>query len=255
VAHRDSSRLRSTLARGAGLSRTIANRIASIGASPPNTIIIKALWIKAFGVSAHTIRLGGRAQKSAITTALSIAVILCTPTSAASPEQEHEQLRQFLEVTISDAESFEDRYDAEVWLLDMQTRLQPLMRDPGDRLKLLRNVHAIAVQSALPPELVLAVIEVESSFDRYAVSKAGAQGYMQVMPFWKNEIGRPDDNLTHANTNLRYGCRILQYYLQREQGNLRRALAAYNGSLGSPRYSDKVYKAWLKRWRTAPLDW
>ena len=198
---------------------------------------------------------GGQACKIAITTALSIAVLLCAPTSSASPEQDHEQLRQFLEATISDAESFDDRYDAEVWLLDMQTRLQPLMPDPSDRLNLLRNVHATAVQSALPPELVLAVIEVESSFDRYAISKAGAQGYMQVMPFWKNEIGRPDDNLTHAKTNLRYGCRILQYYLKREQGNLRRALAAYNGSLGSSRYSDKVYKTWAKRWRTEPLNW
>lgn len=184
-----------------------------------------------------------------------IMALLSADTTLANPEQEHEQLRQFLDATISSAESFEDRYDAEVWLVDMQMRLQPLMRDPGDRLTLLRNVHAIALQSALPPELVLAVIEVESSFDRYAVSKAGAQGYMQVMPFWKNEIGRPDDNLTQANTNLRYGCRILQYYLQREQGNLRRALAAYNGSLGSPRYSDKVYNAWAKRWRTAPLNW
>lgn len=190
-----------------------------------------------------------------MTTIISFMVILSAPTTFADSQPEHEQLRQFLEATINDAESFEDRYDAEVWLLDMQTRLQPLMRDPNDRLNLLRNVHAIAVQSALPPELVLAVIEVESSFNRYAISKAGAQGYMQVMPFWKNEIGRPDDNLTHANTNLRYGCRILQYYLKREQGNLRRALAAYNGSLGSSRYSDKVYSTWAKRWRTAPLKW
>lgn len=183
------------------------------------------------------------------------AMILAVPTALTATDDDREQLRQFLEATINNADSFEDRYDAEVWLLDMQTRLKPLMGDPHNRLSLLRNVHAMAAESGLSPELVLAVIEVESRFDRYAVSKAGAQGYMQVMPFWKREIGRPDDNLTQTSTNLRYGCRILQYYLDREKGNLRRALAAYNGSLGSDRYSDKVYKAWSQRWRTAPLKW
>ena len=107
----------------------------------------------------------------------------------------------------------------------------------------------------LPPELVLAVIEVESHFDRFAVSRVGAQGMMQVMPFWKDEIGRPDDNLTHNPTNLEYGCRILQFYLQRENGNLHRALARYNGSVGQRVYSDKVYRAWRNRWRTEPLAW
>jgi soluble lytic murein transglycosylase-like protein len=119
---------------------------------------------------------------------------------------------------------------------------------------LLRRIHAAATASKLPPELVLAVIEVESHFDRFAVSKAGAQGYMQVMPFWREEIGRPDDNLTDPETNLRYGCHILQFYIDREGGNLRRALAAYNGSLGSNRYPDKVFRAWRQRWRNGPLS-
>ncbi|MDP5053362.1 MAG: lytic transglycosylase domain-containing protein, partial [Congregibacter sp.] len=101
--------------------------------------------------------------------------------------------------------------------------------DADVRLPLLRQVHAAATRSALSPELVLAVIEVESHFDRFAVSSAGAQGLMQVMPFWKDEIGRPKDNLTNNLTNLDYGCRILQFYLQREDGVLHRALAAYNG--------------------------
>jgi soluble lytic murein transglycosylase-like protein len=78
---------------------------------------------------------------------------------------------------------------------------------------------------------------------------------MQVMPFWKNEIGRADDNLTMNLTNFEYGCRILQFYLQREKGDLHRALAAYNGSLGSRRYSNKVYQAWSRHWRTGPLPW
>ena len=107
----------------------------------------------------------------------------------------------------------------------------------------------------MPPELVLSVIEVESTFDRFAVSRVGAQSLMQVMPFWKDEIGRRDNNLTHTPTNPRYGCHILRLYLDRQDQNLNRALAAYNGSSGSLRYPDKVHTAWEKHWRSAPLDW
>ena len=78
---------------------------------------------------------------------------------------------------------------------------------------------------------------------------------MQVMPFWKDEIGRPDDNLTLQKANLEYGCRILQFYLQRKKGHLHEALAAYNGSTGSRVYSDKVYRAWNNHWRIETLDW
>src|SRR5690606_30072469 len=85
-------------------------------------------------------------------------------------------------------------------------------------------------------------------FDRFALSRAGAQGIMQVMPFWKNELGRPDDNLIDLATNLRYGCTILKYYLDLEKGDLRRALARYNGSLGSHRYPDKVQEYWYRYW-------
>lgn len=168
---------------------------------------------------------------------------------------ERAALRSFLESTITASESFEDRYAAEVWLVDMGARLAPLVPDAEHRLELLRQVHAAATRSDLPPELVLAVIEVESHFDRFAVSRAGAQGLMQVMPFWRNEIGRPGDNLTDNATNLAYGCRILQFYLQRERGHLVRALAAYNGSSGSRVYSDRVKKAYNRRWRGEPLDW
>lgn len=168
---------------------------------------------------------------------------------------ERAALRDFLEHTITSADSFEDRYDAEVWLVDMSNRLSRFVKDPQERLKLLRDIHYASARAELPPELVLAVIEVESHFDRFAVSSAGAQGMMQVMPFWKNEIGRPDDNLTANKTNFEYGCRILQFYLQREKNAVHRALAAYNGSSGSRRYSDKVYRAWQSHWRTEPLDW
>ncbi len=170
-------------------------------------------------------------------------------------EQERALLRTFLEQTISRADSFQDRYDAEVWLVDMSARLSRYIAAPQQRLQLLRAIHSAAERADVPPELVLAVIEVESHFNRFAISPVGAQGMMQVMPFWKDEIGRPDDNLTINSTNLEYGCRILQFYLQREKGQLHRALAAYNGSSGSRRYSDKVYRVWLNHWRTQPLDW
>ncbi|MEP6388563.1 MAG: transglycosylase SLT domain-containing protein [Halioglobus sp.] len=168
---------------------------------------------------------------------------------------ERAELRSFLEEAINNAESFEDRYDAEVWLVDMSSRLARFVDDPAERLELLHQIHAAAASAELPPELVLAVIEVESHFNRFAISRVGAQGMMQVMPFWKNEIGRSDDNLTDNLTNFRYGCSILQFYLRREKGNLHKALAAYNGSSGRRVYSDKVYRAWSNRWRTQPLDW
>src|SRR3546814_8931332 len=92
----------------------------------------------------------------------------------------------------------------------MSGRLRPYMKDEGRRLELLRLVHSEARRAKLAPELVLSVIEVESRFDRYAVSSAGAQGLMQIMPFWLKEIGKPGDNLFHTRTNLRMGCTILK---------------------------------------------
>ena len=139
--------------------------------------------------------------------------------------------------------------------MDMQQRLARFLADPAERLDLLRRVHQQASELNLPPELVLSVIEVESAFDRYAISRVGAQGLMQVMPFWKDEIGRSDDNLTDTPTNLRYGCHILHFYLDRADQNLNHALAGYNGSSGSLRYPNKVRAAWESHWRTAPLDW
>ena len=168
---------------------------------------------------------------------------------------ERAALRHFLQENIGQADSFEDKFDAEVWLVDMSARLAVFVPEVEARLLLLRQVHRFARLSSLPPELVLAVMEVESHFNRFAVSRVGAQGMMQVMPFWKDEIGRREDNLTDNVTNLSYGCRILQFYLQRENGRLSTALARYNGSLGSTRYSDKVERAWRRRWKLEPLDW
>ena len=164
-----------------------------------------------------------------------------------SPETRNE-LRILLQQAIKDSDSFEDRYDAEVWLVDMSSRLSDKIPDNEKRLKLLRQIHYEATRAKLYPELVLAVINVESNFNRFAISKAGALGLMQVMPFWLKEIGKPKDNLFDVRTNLRMGCTILKYYLKKEKGDLTRALARYNGSLGSYRYTNKIFKVLNKRW-------
>lgn len=166
-----------------------------------------------------------------------------------APEPE---LRELMQQTIAQADSFQDRFDAEVWLLDMSTRLGRYVKNPEERLSFLRLLHKEAHKARLNPELVLALIHVESRFDRFAVSRVGAQGMMQVMPFWKKELGRPQDNLTDIATNLRYGCTILSYYLKKEQGNLERALGRYNGSLGKPHYPAKVMSHWQNIWYVTP---
>lgn len=159
------------------------------------------------------------------------------------------QLRRLLTEAIENADSFEDRFDAEVWLVDMSARLEPFVADKKHRLKLLRNIHREATRAKLVPELVLAVIEIESRFDHFAISRSGAQGLMQVMPFWLKEIGHPNDNLVDIVTNLRMGCTILKYYLDMEKNDLHKALARYNGSYGSKKYSSKVLNALRVHWR------
>jgi len=113
---------------------------------------------------------------------------------------------------------------------------------------LLRSVHYEATRAGLDPQLVLGLMQVESGFRKYAVSSAGARGYMQVMPFWVKLIGRPDDKLFDLRTNLRYGCTILRHYLDIEKGDIYRALGRYNGSLGKPEYPNMVRAAWQNQW-------
>jgi len=179
--------------------------------------------------------------------------VLLTPVSShAINEEEHDPaLRAALLDAVSNADSFEDKFDAQVWLVDMSTRLRRYVKDDERRLELLRMIHAEAKRANIQPELVLAVIQTESAFDRFALSYVGAQGYMQVMPFWKNEIGRPEDNLMDTRTNLRYGCTILKHYLDREKGDWIRALARDNGSLGRTKYPEKVMNYWQKHWFVA----
>jgi len=158
------------------------------------------------------------------------------------------ELRKVLQKAIESSDSFKDRFDAEVWLVDMSDRLKKLLPEKNERIELLKTVHREAKRSNLHPELVLAVIHIESRFDRFAISRAGAQGLMQVMPFWLNEIGHPNDNLVDLKTNLRMGCTILKYYLDKEKGDLVKGLARYNGSTGRRTYSDKVLDILRTHW-------
>lgn len=183
-----------------------------------------------------------------------IALSLLISSAVAAPVRQapEPELRQLLQHTVAQADSFDDRFDAEAWLLDMSTRMRRFIPDSQERLTFLRLVHREATHAGLRPDLVIALIHAESHFNRFAISSVGAQGLMQVMPFWKAELGRPQDNLTDNATNLRYGCTILSYYLRKENGDLNRALARYNGSLGKHAYPAKVVGFWHDFWYVKP---
>lgn len=179
-----------------------------------------------------------------------ITLLACSPLAWGEdvPAPIDEELRTQLKQAANDTDSFADHFDAQVWLTDMSRRLEKRIPDHNSRINLLQNIHREATRSGLEPELVLSVIHVESNFNSYAISRAGARGLMQVMPFWLKEIGRPGDSLFHDKTNLRYGCTILKYYLAKEHGNRVLALARYNGSRGSRQYPALVYKSLNTTW-------
>jgi soluble lytic murein transglycosylase-like protein len=188
--------------------------------------------------------------------AVLLAAALLWPPSASAGAQRYEELaasvRNRLSAALADQSVpelvFRNREDAHRWLFEMSRRLEQRIPDRRQRIELLRTVHFEALRAGLDPQLVLGVIEVESRFRKYAVSRAGARGYMQVMPFWVKLIGSRRDNLFHLRTNLRYGCVILRHYLDLESGDYFRALGRYNGSLGKPDYPRAVLAAWKVRW-------
>lgn len=184
------------------------------------------------------------------------ALALATPATARAGAQAYEPLsasvRAVLNKAVADQAvpylAFESETQARHWLRAMSQRLSKRMPDRHAREAFLVSVHYEAKRAGLDPQLVLGVIQVESNFRKYAVSRAGARGYMQVMPFWRKLIGNTDHNLFHLRTNLRYGCVILRHYLDMEKGNLYRALGRYNGSLGKPEYPNLVVRAWQRDW-------
>jgi soluble lytic murein transglycosylase-like protein len=185
-----------------------------------------------------------------------ILLLCCCAPAVQAGAQKYEPLsasvQAALHKNVSDSRpivsSFKTPIAAVDWLAAMSPRLERRIPNRDYRIDLLRSVHYEATRAGLDPQLVLGLMQVESGFRKYAVSSAGARGYMQVMPFWVKLIGRPEDSLFDLRTNLRYGCTILRHYLDIEKGDLYRALGRYNGSLGKPEYPNMVRAAWQNQW-------
>jgi len=183
-------------------------------------------------------------------------LLLFWPVLALAGAQKEEPLsasvRAVMQKAVSDSAApkllFKSETEAYSWLAEMSRRLEKRIPDKAYRLAFLKTVHYEATRAGLDPQLVLGLIQVESGFKKYAVSSAGARGFMQVMPFWVNQIGAPDQDLFHLRVNLRYGCTILRHYLDIEKGDLYRALGRYNGSLGQADYPNMVVGAWRHYW-------
>lgn len=163
--------------------------------------------------------------------------------------QQDSQLGKLLEQALQSGTCFEDKFDEEVWRVAMEPKLQKVVGDARERADILRHVYCEARRLQLPPGLVLAVIDVESRFDRWAVSSAGAVGLMQIMPFWPQQLGMTNHELVRIPENVRMGCTILKFYLDREKGDYTKALARYNGSVGRRNYADLVLARLAERWQ------
>ncbi len=171
--------------------------------------------------------------------------LICGPVTAQNVDP---ALIQALQQATRDIREQSTDLESLVWLSSMSEKLERRIRNPFYRIRLLKAVYTEAERAGLDPQLVLAVIDVESNFDRYAHSYAGAQGLMQVMPFWKEVYGKPEDDLYNPLTSLRYGCTILRHYMDRYKTR-ERALAAYNGSLGYKTYPRKVLARLASEWQ------
>ena len=168
--------------------------------------------------------------------------------------QRDPELREVVQSAIQKAECFIDKYDSAVWFTMMEPRLRSRVKDRDERLAILQSVWCethMAGVTPLPPGLVLAVIDVESAFDRYAVSRVGAVGLMQVMPFWPEKLGMERHQLTKIPSNIHMGCAILRHYLQRENRDYLRALGRYYGNVNDRSYSGLVVNRWTRTWNGA----
>jgi soluble lytic murein transglycosylase-like protein len=185
-----------------------------------------------------------------------LAAIVLAPRAHAGAQVEESlsaSVQASLQAAISDRAAprlvFDSESDGSAWLNEMSARLASKIPDSTTRTDFLKTVHYEASRAGLDPQLVLGLIQVESNFRKYAVSTAGARGFMQVMPFWVKLIGTPEHNLFHLRTSLRYGCTILRHYLTIENGDYYRALGRYNGSLGKPEYPNLVLASWNNHWK------
>ncbi len=182
-----------------------------------------------------------------------VALLACLTPAARADQQMDPQLRGVVQRAIQEKECFTDQYDSAVWYTLMEPRLRPIVKEKDERIDILKQVYCETHRSGeqrLPPGLVMALIDVESRFNRWAVSSAGAVGLMQVMPFWPERLGLHRYELVHVAPNIRMGCAILRFYLTYEHNDVRRALARYNGSVGRRNYPDLVVGRWTQ-WRGA----
>lgn len=177
------------------------------------------------------------------------ALIACAPVRAeAHPEP---ALKTLLRRILRSPDCYTDQFDAEVWHKSMEPRLRPYVKSYAERIEILDDVYCEARRDPslrLPPDLVLALISVESRFDRFAVSSVGAVGLMQVMPFWPKQLGAANQ-LVQIGANIRMGCEILRYYLRAEHHDWIKALERYNGSDGHVGYPELVMSRWQRAWR------
>ncbi len=195
-------------------------------------------------------------RSKACTVSLALALFLGTSNTAFAGAQAEEKLSASVQTTLASAIAdrsaqrlIGDPKEVQAWLAEMSSRLAKRMPDSEQRNEFLVTVQYEASRAGLDPQLVLAVINHESAFRKYAISSASARGFMQVMPFWVKLIGTPEHNLFHLRTNLRYGCVILRHYLDIEKGDVVRALARYNGSLGRFEYPNTVLGMQESRWK------
>ena len=196
-------------------------------------------------------------RNSGFLAALGMAIVGLTTTAAHAGAQVEEALsanvQNSLHRSVSDHPAprlvFPTEGEGRSWLADMSSRLALKIPDWPTRRDFLITVQYEATRAGLDPQLVLGLIQHESNFRKYAISSAGARGYMQVMPFWVVQIGNSGHDLFTLRTNLRYGCTILRYYLDRENGDLYRALGRYNGSLGRPEYPNAVLESMQRHWQ------
>jgi soluble lytic murein transglycosylase-like protein len=194
---------------------------------------------------------------------LAVALLAATAPEARADRQKDPGLREVIEAAIKETPCFAAKYDDVVWFALMRPRVEARLRAQPPDLRLgddiqkaaERILHAVSCEASKHsmlrdrPQLVLAVIDVESAFDPFAVSYAGAVGLMQVMPFWPRELGLSNKDLIDVELNIRMGTSILAYYLERERGDYHRALGRYNGSLGRREYPDLVLGRLNSRWR------
>lgn len=174
--------------------------------------------------------------------------------AAARGTQQDPELRAVVLQAIHETQCFNDQFDSAVWYTLMEPRLRRHLAKRDERIAILRTVYCEthrANAAPLPPGLVLAVLDVESHFNRWAVSSAGAVGLMQVMPFWPEQLGMQERELVTIEANIRMGCAILRHYLQVEHNDVRRALGRYNGTLLTRDYPDKVVSRWTHYWNGA----